>query len=115
MNKIKQCWLIILWLIFSVGITNAAEYVYTNLDINADVLIDWSMNVSETYTANFYVKKHGVFRNIPLNYSVDWNKFHIDISNINVVWKKYSTTRKLWEWVIKIWDVFLKPYNFYFY
>lgn len=104
MNKIKQCWLIILWLIFSVGITNAAEYVYSNLDINADVLIDWSMNVSETYTANFYVKKHGIFRNIPLNYSVDWNKFHIDISNINVVWKKYSTTRKLWEWVIKIWD-----------
>ena len=101
---IKSMLIIVFTTVSLLNFTNAKDYEYTNLDINADVLIDWTINVLETYTANFFVKKHGIFRTIPLNYSVDWNKFHIDISNINVEWKKFTTQRSRGEWTIKIWD-----------
>jgi hypothetical protein len=42
------------------------------------------MNVKEDFTADFHVSKHGIIRVIPLNYSVLGNKFHIDVSNIDV-------------------------------
>lgn len=104
-KKIIKSMLIIAFTTVSLlNFTNAKDYEYTNLDINADVLIDWTINVLETYTANFFVKKHGIFRTIPLNYSVQGNKFHIDISDIKVNGKKYTTSRNKWEWTIKIWD-----------
>ena len=104
-KKIIKSMLIIAFTTVSLlNFTNAKDYEYTNLDINADVLIDWTINVLETYTANFFVKKHGIFRTIPLNYSVQGNKFHINISDIKVNGKKYTTSRNKWEWTIKIWD-----------
>ena len=80
------------------------EYEYTNLDIRADILEDGTMNVSENYTADFHISKHWIIRTIPLNYSVLGYPFHIDISNINVTWKKFTTNREKWEIEIKIWD-----------
>lgn len=103
-NLIRSLFVFVFFVPVFISYTNASDYKYTNLDINADVLIDWTINVKETYTADFLVKKHGIFRTIPLNYSVDWNKFHIDISNINVVWKKFTTKRSRGERTIKIWD-----------
>lgn len=106
--KIKKSIKIMLFIVCSIVVfpdfTNAKDYEYTNLDINADVLIDWTINVQEIYTANFFIKKHGMFRTIPLNYSVQENKFHIDISDIKVDGKKYTTSRSKWERTIKIWD-----------
>jgi hypothetical protein len=40
------------------------------LDITADILIDGTINIKENYTANFFVERHGITRDIPLNYSV---------------------------------------------
>ncbi len=89
---------------FAWNFTQAKDYEYTNLNITADILIDWTMNIKENFTANFFVQKHGIIRDIPLNYSVKWNKFHIDIYNVNVDLKQFtiSTTNK--NVSIKIWD-----------
>ena len=104
----KKFWLFILWLftlLFAWNFINANnEYEYKNLGISAHILEDWTINVTEKYTANFFVNKHGIIRTIPLNYSVDWSVFHIDISDINVEWKTFSTDRTDEEIAIKIWD-----------
>ncbi len=104
----KKIWLFILWLctLFPVwNFTQAnSEYEYTNLDINANILEDWTINVKENFIANFFVNKHGIIRTIPLNYSVDWTKYHIDISDINVEWKTFTTNLNEWQREIKIWD-----------
>ena len=81
----KKLLLSILWLcvVFIVwNSTQARDYEYKNLDITANILKDWTINVLEDYTANFFVYKHGIIRDIPFNYSVDWKRFHIDISKI---------------------------------
>ena len=106
-QKMKKIWLLILWLcslFFLWNFTQAKDYEYTNLDITADVLIDWTINVKEDFTANFFVDKHGIIRDIPLNYSVGWYKFHIDVSNFNVEWKNFTTSNNNWNIEIKIWD-----------
>jgi len=103
----KKFWLIILGLcsIFFVwSFTHAKDYEYTNLDITANILNDGTINVEEDFTANFFVNKHGIIRDIPLNYSVEWNDFHIKVSNINVQWKKFTTSKNNWNIEIKIWD-----------
>ena len=103
----KKIWLFILWLcaIFFVwGFTQAKDYEYTNLYISAKILNDGTINVKEDFTANFFVNKHWIIRDIPLNYSVWWKNFHIEISNIDVEWKHFTKDKSNWEWHIKIWD-----------
>ena len=104
---IKKIWtlffLISTILIFS-NYTQAKDYEYTNLDITANVLIDWTINVKEDFTTNFFVNKHWIIRTIPLNYTVEWHNFHIDVSDIYVKWKNFSTNKSNWEIEIKIWD-----------
>lgn len=95
-------WLCSLFLIWNS--VQARDYEYKNLDITANILEDWTINVLEDYTADFFVKKHGIIRDIPFNYSVDWKRFHIDISNIDVEWKKFKTTKERDKVSIKIWD-----------
>ena len=106
-QKMKKLWLLILWLcclFFVWNFTQAKDYEYTNLDITADVLIDWTINVKEDFMANFFVNKHWIIRDIPLNYSVEWNDFHIKVSNIYVQWKNFKTSKNNWNIEIKIWD-----------
>ena len=103
----KKVWLFILWLfslIFVWNFTQAKDYEYTNLDITADVKIDGTIDVKEKFTANFFVNKHWIIRDIPLNYSVWWKDFHIEISNINVFRNTFTTNKSDWEWHIKIWN-----------
>lgn len=114
----KKFWIFILWLCSLSLVWNFTqannEYEYTNLDITANILIDGTINVKENFTANFFTQKHGIIREIPLNYTVWWKKilnftlwwddFHIDVSNINVQWKKFTTSKNNWEIEIKIWD-----------
>ena len=103
----KKIWLFILSLftIFLVwNYTQAKDYEYTNLDITANILEDWTINVKENFNANFFVSKHWIIRDIPLNYSVWWNDFHIEVSNINVQWKNFTTDKNNWNIEIKIWD-----------
>ena len=73
-------------------------------DINADIKIDGTVDVTETFTANFLVNKHGIIRSIPLDYSVQWEYFHVDISDVDVEWKTFVKSEKNWNIVIKIWD-----------
>lgn len=117
-KKMKKIWIFILWLCSLSLVWNFTqannEYEYTNLDITANILIDGTINVKENFTANFFTQKHGIIRDIPLNYTVWWKKFlnftfwwydfHIDVSNINVQWKKFTTNKNNWEIEIKIWD-----------
>ncbi len=60
--------------------------------------------VNETFTTNFSQKRHGIIRFIPLNYTPDWKDFHINVSNINVIWNKFTTNESDWNLEIKIWD-----------
>ena len=103
----KRIWLFILWLctiFLAWNFTQAKDYEYTNLDITANILVDGTIDVKEDFTADFFVSKHGIIRDIPLNYSVWWKDFHIEVSNINVQWKTYSTSQNNWNIEIKIWD-----------
>lgn len=84
--------------------TPAKEYEYTNLDITADVKIDWTVDVIENYTADFFVPKHWIIRNIPLNYAIWWGDLHINISDVDVKWQKFSSNISEWDVIIKIWD-----------
>ena len=106
--KMKKVWLFILSLFTIILVWNFTQanenYEFTNLDITADILVDGTINIGENYTANFFVERHGINRDIPLNYSVGWKDFHIEISDINVEWKKFTTSKSDWEWNIKIWD-----------
>ena len=106
-QKMKKIWLFILWLcsiFLAWNFTQAKDYEYTNLDITANILVDGTIDVKEDFTADFFVSKHGIIRDIPLNYSVWWKDFHIEISDINVKWKTYSTSQSNWNIEIKIWD-----------
>ena len=106
-KKWKKIWLFIIWvyiLFFTWNITQAKEYEYTNLYISANILNDGTINVNEDFTANFFVNKHWIIRDIPLNYSVWWKDFHIEVSNIDVVWKHFTKDKSNWEWHIQIWD-----------
>ncbi len=104
----KKFWILTLWLftlLFSWNLTQANEnYEFTNLDITANIAKDWTIIVKEDYTANFFVERHWITRDIPLNYSVWWKDFHIDISDIHVIWKNFAKDNYNWEWHIKIWD-----------
>ena len=107
MNKIIKFWLLFLWfgLFFVVwDFVHAKDYEYTNLDIHADVKIDGTIDVTETFTANFLKKKHGIIRTIPLNYTVENTNFHIDLDYIRVDWNKFSNYTENGEMNIKIWD-----------
>ena len=90
---IKRFWLFIVWLFalffaWNFSLANN-EYEHTNLNISANILQDWTVNVTEKFTTNFFVDKHWIIRNIPLNYSIGWTVFHIDVSDINVKWKTF--------------------------
>ena len=107
MRKLISIWLSLLWFIlFFIGwnIAHANDYEYKKLDIEANILSDGTMNVNENFIANFFVEKHWIIRDIPLNYSVEWQDFHIDISNVKVQWKNFTTSRSNWNVEIKIWD-----------
>ena len=96
----KKIWILILWLCslsLVWNFTQANDYEYSNLNISAYILEDWTMNITEKYTANFFVSKHGIFRTIPLNYTVAWNQFHINISDVNVEWKTFTTDTSNWK------------------
>ena len=104
----KKIWIFILWLytlLFVWNISQADEnYEYSDFNITADILTDWTINIKENITANFFVEKHGIIRKIPLNYSVWWKKFHIEVSNINVEWYNFTETNDNKNFQIKIWD-----------
>lgn len=107
MKKIGKSWFVFFWvfsLLFVWNLTLAKDYEYTNLNIQADVKIDWTIDVTETFTANFLKKKHWIIRFIPFNYSVEDTDFHIDLDYIRVDWNKFTTYTEDWGMNIKIWD-----------
>ena len=86
------------------GFLFANDYEFKSLDINADIMMDWTIDVVETFTTNFFKKKHGIIRTIPLNYTVDNTKFHINFDYVRVDWNKFFTYYDD-KWLnIKIWD-----------
>ena len=104
MKKFRLFILRLFTVFFTCNFTQAKDYEYTNLDIVANILSDWTTNVNEDFTANFFVNKHWIIRDIPLNYSVEWKDFHIEVSNIDVQWKNFTTSKNNWNIEIKIWD-----------
>ena len=107
MRRILKICLLLVWSVSCLSILNfahASDYEYTNLDIYADVKIDGTIDVNETFTADFNVRKHGIIRSIPLNYTVEDTDFHIDLDYVRVDWNKFSTYREDGSLNIKIWD-----------
>ena len=107
MKKIIKICLLFVWFnlcFFGWTFSRAKDYEYKNLDIVANINIDWTVDVNETFTANFLERKHWIIRVIPLNYSVSGKKFHIDVSNIYVNWLNFTTSNSNWNIEIKIWD-----------
>ena len=52
----KKIWILILWLcsIFLVwNFTQAKDYEYTNLNITANILEDWTIDVKEDFSVDF--------------------------------------------------------------
>lgn len=70
----KKIWMFLVWLcsvFFAWNCTLANnEYEYINLDIIANIMKDWTININEDFTADFFVQKHWIIRDIPLDYSV---------------------------------------------
>lgn len=98
--------ILFLWLTLIVwNFSYAKDYEYKNLNIKADLNIDGTIDVKETFTTNFLEKRHWITRSIPLDYSVDGVKFILDISDINVEWSKFTTEKQNWNLEIKIWDI----------
>ena len=97
---VLSIWIALITWNFSYG----KDYEYKHLDIQANVKIDWTIDVVENFTTNFLERKHWIIRIIPLNYSVSWEKFHIDISDVYVKWTKFQTSKNNWNIEIKIWD-----------
>ncbi len=91
-------------MLFVCNFTHAMDYEYKSLDIQADVKIDGTIDVSETFIANFFKNKHGIIRFIPLNYTVGGTDFHVDLDYIRVDWNKFSTYVEDGGMNIKIWD-----------
>ena len=94
--------ILFLWLTLIVwNFSYAQDYEYKNLNIKADLNIDGTIDVKETFTTNFLEKRHWITRSIPLDYSVDGVKFIVDISDINVEWSKFTMEKQNWNWRLK--------------
>ena len=107
MKYFRNVCLIILWIVLVFFVWNwalAKNYEYTNLDIQADVKIDGSIDVTETFTTNFLKKKRGIVRFIPLNYTVEDTDFRIKVDHVRVDWNKFTTYIEDGGMNIKIWD-----------
>jgi len=107
MRKINSLVFIILWFwlaLFAWNFSYAKDYEYKNLDIQADIKIDWTIDIKETFTTDFLERRHWIIRIIPLDYPVSWEKFRIDISNVHVKWTRFQTAKNNWNLEIKIWD-----------
>ena len=105
---VRSLWIFILWVVwlfFLWNTVNAKDYEYKSWNVSANVWIDGSIYMMENLTVNFLEERHGIIRIIPLNYSVLWDDFHVDISNIYVNWNKYTLNSNWWNIEIKIWDV----------
>ena len=90
--------------LFAWTFVHANDYEYKSLDITANIRIDGTIDVNETFDTNFFVRKHWIIRFIPLNYSVLGDHFHIDVSNISVNWSKFTVSKNNENLEIKIWD-----------
>lgn len=67
------------------------------------------VQISETIEADFFIEKHGIFRNIPLNYfNNDGSKHFTNITVLSVIRnskpEKFSTYKEGNDWIIKIGD-----------
>ena len=81
--------------LFAWTFVHANDYEYKSLDITANIRVDGTIDVNETFDTNFFVRKHWIIRFIPLNYSVLGDHFHIDVSNVSVNWFKFTRNKNL--------------------
>jgi len=81
-----------------------SEYEIKKLEIIADILSDWSINVIESFTVNFNEKKHGIIRELPLRMKI-WSKtYEFDVRNVIVTGSNYTTSKDNNFYEIKMWD-----------
>ncbi len=74
------------------------EYVLDAYDVDIEVHDDNTFDVVETITANFFTKKHGIIRKLPLNTTLvradgSTSSLHSRVSNISVD-DEYKVTRE---------------------
>lgn len=135
--KFKTIFLVILLLasyivmpisLYSVNAQGSEDYTVNSYDIDVKVSEDNVLYVTETIKANFFVEKHGIFRNIPVVLSPTWlddgkqvsKKYRVQLSDVSVtnesgVPYSFEGGREGNDYVIKIGDedITLKGTNVY--
>lgn len=82
-----------------------AWYTVKSYDWIFQITNNWDLNVKEIIKLNFDLKRHWIYRNIPIKYRVDdYRSIETPIKNISVSWYKYSTEISDWLLNIKIGD-----------
>lgn len=84
------------------------DYVIDSYDININVNENNTFDITETITANFYVRKHGIIRTIPLENTIERldgsrSTNRVKITNLQVN-NKYSKSNSNGDLSIKIGD-----------
>lgn len=84
------------------------DYVIDSYDINVKVNENNTFDITETITANFYVRKHGIIRTIPLENTIERldgsrSTNRVKITNLQVN-NKYSKSNSNGDLSIKIGD-----------
>lgn len=85
------------------------QWKITNFDSNIEIKNDGKVKVAETIQTNFSVEKHGIYRQLPLNYyNADGSKYftNIDLLSIkrNSQSEKFSVSKQGDDLVVKIGD-----------
>ena len=91
--------LLFLFILFSTKVEAASEYTIESYDIDIVVNENNTFDITENIKTEFYERKHGIYRKIPLNNTIIRNdgtesKNRAKISNIYVS-EDYTVSKKM--------------------
>lgn len=92
---------------------NAQEaFIINNLNVVMDVHEDGSIDIVETFNLDFTENRHGIYRNLPNEYSMTWNiegedvarKYYFPVSNVKCSTKSCSIDKNDKGLIVKLGD-----------
>lgn len=99
MKKIFAALILIILLIIPAVVFGSGGYEISSYDVDIKISSDNVYEITETIVADFFVPKHGIFRNIPLRYEGQ----RVKVSDIQVN-EQYTQSKSNGELVLKIGD-----------
>ncbi len=86
---------IFLFLFSSRVSAQSSEWIIHNFSSDIQIESSGEVNVSEKISAEFFVQKHGIYRDIPYKYTnKDGSKYYTEITNIKVPNHTYSVSKE---------------------